>query len=330
MSIDPLKLDNPIDMEAVPREKLPIQFPAMHVFDWEHVRQSVIVLGGVVLTSVACAYYVSQAVSEHVTLVSGVSRMLVLAMTVALFIRWIDRSQFAFYATATVSAICLFATATLVFIPGGTGALNATCTLTMLSLILTAAEVAIHFQAIDAEILRRDPAIAEKRRQQNSGVLQFFAVVMGTSMCFAMWSSLRIVFVPVAALLGMVIAFNLLVGIAKYPGKFLPLTIKHYLGYPASTVLAPGLIYSSAPHPLLRLLPLILVCVESALIAVADHGIANITMEPLLMAGCGLTAGITALMLGASLSARPIHFNVDRTPFDVVVSKLRPVENKNG
>ncbi len=324
MSIDPLKLDNPIDKEAVPREKLPIQFPAMHVFEWEHVRQSVMVLSGVVLASVVCAYYLSHSVSAHLTSVSNVSRTLVLAMTVVLFFRWIERSQFSFYATATVNAICLFATATLTFIPGGAGVLNFICSLTMLSLLWNAAEVAIHFQSIDIEILRRDPSIAEKRRQQNSGVLQFFAVVMGIAMCFAMWSSVRLIFVPVAALLGMVIASNLLAGIAKYPGKFLPLAIKHYLGYPASSMLAPGLIHSSAPHSLLRLLPLVLVCVESALIAVADHGIA------MMMAACGLLAGFTALMLGASLSARPIHFDVDRTPFDIIISKLRPADKKNG
>jgi len=329
MSIDPLKFDNPIDMEAVTREKLPIQFPAMHVFDWEQVRQSAMVMGGVSLTFVVCAYILSHTVSAHVASVSGISRMLLLAMTVALFFRWVERSQVAFYATATVNAICFFATVTLAFIPSGAGALNATCTLTMLSLIWTAAEVAIHFQSIDVEILRRDPGIAEKRRYQNSGVLQFFAVVMGIALCFAMWSSLRLVLVPIAALLGMVAAFNLVVGIAKYPAKFLPLTIKHYLGYPASSLLAPGLIRSSAPHPFLRLLPLILVGVESALIAVADHGIANITLEPLVMAGCGLLAGFTALMLGASLSARPIHFDVDRTPFDIIISKLRPLENEN-
>src|SRR5690606_11968382 len=108
--------------------------------------------------------------------------------------------------------------------------------------------------------------------------------------------------------MGMFIAFNLVAKIAKYPNKFLCLTIKHYFGYPASSFLSPGLIRSSAPQSFLRLLPLVLVVVGSALIPVADQRDAKFTAESALMAMYGVLVGFTALMLGASLSARPIHF----------------------
>jgi hypothetical protein len=329
MSIDPLKFDNPLSMESVPRDHFPIQFPARHDFDVGALRQSVMVITGVILTVVFFAYISAYAFSSHASVVSGISRVLLLILTVAVFGRWESRSLFSFYATAAVTAICLFATSTAVFMSGADGALTAICSLTMLTLLWTAAEIAIHFQSIDSVIIRRDPSIADQRRQQNTGVLQFFAVVMGIALCFALWTSLRLVAVPIAAMLGMLAAFSLVAEFAKFPGKFLPLTIMHYLGYPASSLLAPGLIRSSAPHPFLRLLPFVLVVVESALIAVADHGIANALVEPALMAGYGVLVGLTALMLGASLSARPIHFDLDRTPFDVVVSKLQGEENEN-
>jgi|GEM_PF-3080086 len=329
MSVDPIKFDNPIDIAGVPRDKLPVQFPARHEFDLVQIRQSALLLSSATLALVLFAYICARTVVDHVAVVSGFSRMLLLAVTVAVFFRWVARSQLAFFATAVVTAVGLFATATLVFIPADTGALNAICSLTMLTLLWAAAEVAIHFQSIDAEILRRDSTISEQRRQKNSDVLQFFAVVMGIAQCLALWTSMRLVFVPIAAGIGMLIAFNLVAEIAKYPGTSLCLTIKHYFGYPVSSSLAPGLIRSSAPQSFLRLLPLVLVIVGSALIPVADQGDAKFTAESALMAMYGVLVGLTALMLGASLSARPIHFDVDRTPFDVVVSKMRSKENIN-
>ena len=292
--------------------------------------QSGVVLLGSVLACVILAYFVAQANSDGALTLAGFSRLMVVLLTVAVIIRWESRSQIAFYATAAVTVLGLFATSTSVFIVNGSRPLTANCSLAMLTLLWTTAEIAIHFQSIDVEILRRDPAIANQRRQQNAGVLKFFAVVMGIALSFALWSSMRLVAVPIIASLGAAIAYWSVIGVAKYPARFLSLAIKHYVGYPESSSLAPGLIRSSAASPLFRLLPIVVAVVASALIAIPDQSTAKVSVEPALMAMCGVLVGITALMLGASLSARPIHFDVDRTPFDVVVTKLRPVENKNG
>ena len=329
MAVDPLKFDNPLNTGNVDRDDFPIQFPARHEFDAVAVQKSGMVLLGVVLACVILAYIFVQARPDAAMAVAGITRLMVVILTVAVFVRWEIRSQVAFYATVAVSAICLFAASTSVFIDGSNRPVVAICTLAMLTLLWTAAEIAIHFQSIDVEVIRRDPAIADQRRQQNAGVLQFFAVVMGIAQCVALWTSMRLVAVPIAALFGAAIAYLLVAEIAKYPIKFLWLTIRHYVGYPESGSLVPGLIRSSASHPLVRLLPFVFVVATSALIALADRGTTYVLAKVSLMALCGLLAALTALLLGASLSARPIHFDVDRTPFDVVVSKLRDKVNEN-
>ncbi len=328
MAVDPIQFDNPMNAESVSHDAFPIQFPALHEFNPAAARQSAVCLFGGVLLCVILAYFFAQASLDAALKFAGISRLMVVILTVAVVIRWESRSQFAFYATGAVSAISLFATATLSFIPGG-GALKAVCSLTMLTMLWTAAEIAIHFQSIDVEVIRRDPAIAQQRRQQDLNALQLLAVVVGISQCLSLWTSMRLVAVPIAAFMVAAIAYSLIVGIAKYPARFLWLTIKHYLGYPESSSLVPGLIRSSAPQPFLRLLPFVFVVVGSTLIAVAEQGMAKVSVETSLMAVNGVMVGLTALLLGASLSARPVHFDVDRTPFDVVVSKLRAEENAN-
>lgn len=328
MAIDPIQFDNPLNTENVDRDAFPIQFPALHEFNPAVARQSAACLFGGVLLCVILAYLFAQASLDAALKFAGISRLMVVILTVAVVIRWESRSQFAFYATGAVSAISLFATATLSFIPGG-GALNAVCSLTMLTMLWTAAEIAIHFQSIDVEVIRRDPAIAQQRRQQKSNALQILAVVVGILQCLSFWTPMRLVAVPIAAFMVAAIAYSLMVGIAKYPARFLWLTIQHYLGYPESSSLVPGLIRSPAPQPFLRLLPFVFVVVGATLIVIAEQEMAEVWVEASLMAVNGVMVGLTALLLGASLSARPVHFDVDRTPFDVVVSKLRAEENVN-
>ncbi len=193
----------------------------------------------------------------------------------------------------------------------------------MLALLWNAAEVATHFQSIDAEIIRHDPTLAQRRRERNVGTLQVLAVMVGIAECFALWAPIRLMLVPVTALVAATIAYLLVVDVAKYPVKFLVITLKHYLGYHDESSLAPGLIKSSAPTSLFRLFPFAIVLIGSVLIAVADRATSDLAVSASTMAICGLLTGLAAMLVGASLSARPIHFDANRTPFDAVISKLR-------
>ncbi len=329
MAVDPLKFDNPLNINAVSSDEFPILFPAFHKFVAREVchRAFLLLVGAIIC--VGGAGYFAHATPQHAIIVAQWSRLLMVTLTIAIIVRWESRSQVAFYVTTAVAVLCLCTAATSVFINDSEQPLIVTCSLTMLALLWTTAEIAMHFCSIDVKVIRRNPAIAQKRREQNSSLLRILAVLLGIAQCFALWTSMRLIWVPIAAMVAATVAYSLVAEIAKYPAKFLQLTLEHYLGYPEPCSLAPGLIRSSAPIPLFRLLPLVIVIVGSPLIPLADHETANVMANASLMAVCGLFAAITALMLGASLSARPFHFDVHRTSFDLVVSKLRAEENKN-
>ena len=329
MAVDPLKFDNPLNINAVSSDEFPIQFPAFHKFVAQDVRQSVFLLLVGAIICVGGAGYLAHATPQYAIIVAQWNRVLMVALTIAIIVRWESRSQVAFYVTTAVAVLCLCTAATFGFINDSDQPLVVTCSLTMLALLWTAAEIAMHFCSIDVDVIRRNPAIAQKRREQNSSLLRIIVVLLGIAQCVALWTSMRLILVPIAAMVAATVAYFLVAEIAKYPARFLQLTVEHYLGYPGPRSLAPGLIRSSAPIPLFRLLPLVIAIVGSALIALSDHETVNVVANASLMAVCGLFAAITALMLGASLSARPIHFDVDRTPFDVVVSKLRAEENED-
>lgn len=329
MAVDPLNLDNPLDAGKVPRHNFPIRFPARHHFEPLAVLHSGFMLLVGALCGVGVAYVFVYLSPQYGIAVANSSGLLVIVLAVMVIVRWESRSLPAFYATLVVAILCLVSVASLTFASSGNQSLTATCSLVMLALLWNAAEVAIHFQSIDVEVMRHDPTLAKQRRERNGGSLQQIAVLVAAVECFALWAPIRLVLVPATAAVAVTVAYLLVADLAKYPYKFLLLTIKHYLGYPESSTLAPGLIESAAPIAVLRLFPLAIVIVGSAMVAIADRTAANAAVGAAMMTIVGLLTGVAAMLVGASLSARPIHFDVDRTPFDLVISKIRDWKKDN-
>lgn len=321
MAIDPIKVDNPLDREAVPKDRMPIEFPARFQFD-------VVVFLSALLSSIAVAgaiYFVAfHAARFSPTMGSWLNesaRIAHVAFVLCIMMRWVTKSGYA-YRMALISALFSLASTACVTNLGNEKAV-VFCAFTMTSSIWIMVEIGSHFESIDCCILRADPKLAERRRNRSSGQLEILAALIGIGICISLWSPIRLVMAPVIIVAAILIAFVRSAKVAKYPIQFLLLTCKHYFAYPNSSTLAPGLIRSCAPDAILRTMPMAVYVVVVITLPLAIPMEGDAVTNTFVWGSIGAGLGLSLLVLAASFTAWTVHFNDSRAPFDVIIKQLR-------
>lgn len=327
MAIDPLKVDNPVVPSSSAAKKFPLKFPAKAQIDLYQLSTPVGVIAGAIIIAGGITYIVFLTSAISSSAIQICSRPLGILFAISVMCRWNSKSEASFLSTSLFAVLALIFTTPVTFHYANYQTTRIASVLAMTAILWSAVEIAIHYRSIDAELMRRDPEAAQARLEKDENAFQVLAIVFVVAICFALWADSRLFALPVVATFGLMIAYARAVKVAKFPLEFLKLLIPRYFAYPDGASLAPGLIVSAASPPMLRTIPMIIVILSMPLLSA---GIANLEVALCVAVGLilnGLYASLSLQLLGASFSARPAHFDENRTPFDVITSRLRDLED---
>jgi hypothetical protein len=324
MAIDPVKLDNPLDLGAVPKEPMPIEFPARYAFNIGAVGHTLILSIAVASAIYFGGYFAPRIAPTLAPWLCDSTRVAHIAFVLSIMIRWATKSDYAYWMGLMSAMLALASTAYAVGL-AKEGAV-AFCALLTNSSIWIMVEIGSHFESIDHCILRHDPTVAAHRRNRSIGQLEILATLIAIGMCLSLWSPMRLAIAPAIIITTILIAYFRSAKIAKYPIQFLLLTLQHYFAYPNSSTLVPGLIRSCAPQTVLRAVPIALYLVVITTLPLALPVDGNVLINMALWGAIGIGLGASILVLAASFTAWPVHFDVNRTPFKVIINQLRGKE----
>lgn len=328
MSIDPVKLDNPIDMNALPAIPLTFGLPALPQISLQAV--AIIVAYHVTAIGIAVGFaslLVAQS-PQLATLLAGYQRPVIILMFVLIVLRDLSKSIEMHYAICVVAVLEIAAVIGLAFSSAASSLNMAFSGLVMALSVWTTLEIGLHYSAIDAGIIKHDPESARKLRERNEIDRVLLAIATGIALCFALTSPSRLFLTLLLTALIAGVALSKARSLSTKPLPFLMYALGYYFTYPSGMVMAPGLIRTNIPVIAIRPLGAALLFTSMVMVPIALSGGHPSPVLVVAWIGVGLLFTTAVLCCGIAFSARPKHLAAGQVSFGPLIKHLRGSKNK--
>ncbi|TWU37513.1 TraM recognition site of TraD and TraG [Novipirellula aureliae] len=329
MSVDPIKLDNPIDHNSVPSEPMSIAFPANPVPN-PPIEQIVLLgmyiaaVSGLAMLVVLLAHHNSELALQ----IGKYQRLSVILFFAFLVFRGLLRETplYSFVLGSAIFCGSLCATTLTIAAPHAEKAFAA---FLMGLFVWNVIEIAIHYTTLDEKVVHQDAERSAKQRDTELSNLFLLVTISSIGFCLMLLTEARLPATFVLSFLILGIAYSKAAIRSNRPLSFIAATVNGYFAYPNADETAPGLIKTTAPNQLLRPISvaLLIVAMASVSVCLGDHSIELIRI--LATAAASILLAVASLAVAVAFTARAVHFPTGKIPYQATVDKLRRSGNAN-
>lgn len=331
MSVDPIKVDNPLNRGEVPPEPMSIGLvPRSVQLNLNQIpREAIRPFFSFVMVAILLLFVFLNMESRSVHGLAGAVKYqpaVLLALGIGCLARFADAGSIFFLANillANVAGLLQAAIVKLELDPANRLLVAYLAVLTCWTIV----EFLNHYSSIDLgmNLIQRP---AGQDIHGGSVTLLLIVTIIGTigmSVLFLLGN-------PTFAVLITSVAYCYLsVSVAKTksksPYRYIWEAIKHYYLYPDGKTLAPGLIKSSCGSLPLRPLPMMILLVAFVLTGFAIFNTKNAAVAIAQWFALSMGYVLSVVMMGAAFSAQPHHFPSRRVPHQQLIDRLRTSNN---